>query len=54
MQAWKTYLDMCVAVQKMLTDGAVIMSGSLVPAIDQLYKDKKGAKKVINDTLESH
>ena len=30
----------------MLTDGVVIMSGTLVPAIDQLYKDKKGAKKV--------
>ena len=30
----------------MLSDGAVIMSGSLLSTIDQLYKDKKGAKKV--------
>ena len=37
---------MCVSVQKMVSDGAVLMSGAIVPAIDQLYKDKKGAKKV--------
>ena len=30
----------------MMLDGAVLMSGAIVPAIDQLYKDKKGAKKV--------
>ena len=30
----------------MLSEGAAVMSGTLVPAIDQLYKDKKGAKKV--------
>jgi hypothetical protein len=45
-QAWNSYLEMCVGIQKMLADGAVVMSGALVPAIDQLYKDKKGAKKV--------
>ena len=45
-QAWQSFLEMSENVQKQISNGAAQMSGVLLSTIDQLIRDKRGAKTV--------
>ncbi len=46
LKAWIGFLEMSEAIQKQLSNGAAQMSGVLLHAVDNLIKDKRGAKTV--------
>ena len=46
LQAWNCFLEVSDTIQKQISSGSAQMSGVILQSIDQLIRDKRGAKKV--------
>ena len=46
LQAWLCFLELSENLQRFISNGAAQMSGVLLHAVDQLIRDKRGAKTV--------